>query len=604
MSNEYKFQVNLRGVINLLSDHLYSGPQVYLRELLQNSVDAITARQHLSPDHVGEIQLEVVAAADRPPTLVVHDNGVGLTEAEVHQFLATIGQSSKSDALQREDFIGQFGIGLLSGFVVCEEIVVITRSVQPEGETIEWKGRSDGSYSVRVLDYDFEPGTQVFLRAKPGCHEYFETPFVHRTARHFGGHLPYDIFVRGDGESVRINETPPWRYEYADRSTQRDKLLEYGREVFEMDFLDAFPLQSEVGEVEGAAFILPHAASTASKQTHRVYLKNMLLSEQVGNLLPDWAFFVKCVVNANQLRPTAARESFYEDENLQAARQTLGNGLKGYLMRLAREDRDRLDQIIGLHYLPIKALALEDDEFYRLFIDWLPFETSLGSMTLHEYRQQTPVVRYVRSLDQFRQISSVASAQSMCVINAGYVYDADLLERLPRVFPEVQIEEMDASELTQNFEDLTLQEREQVFELVRLADMVLQPYRCSAEIKKFQPGQLPALYISNNEATFLRSIEQTQEVADDLWSGVLGRLAEAPASTASSQLCLNYNNPLIGKLAQLQDRNLAGRSLEMLYVQALLLGHYPLKAGEMNLLSDGLLGLIEYGVNASQGEDQ
>src|SRR5262245_48103112 len=111
------FQVNLGGIIELLSHHLYSGPQVYLRELLQNATDAIAARQRSDKDFTPAIQVEVVQGPE--PTLVFEDNGIGLTEEEVHQFLATIGLSSKRDQLarQREEFIGQFGIGLLSGFL-------------------------------------------------------------------------------------------------------------------------------------------------------------------------------------------------------------------------------------------------------------------------------------------------------------------------------------------------------------------------------------------------------------------------------------------------------------------------------------------------------
>jgi len=62
MSTDHKFQVNLRGVIDLLSDHLYSGPQVYLRELLQNAVDAIVARRKLEPGHEGSVLMEVLPA--------------------------------------------------------------------------------------------------------------------------------------------------------------------------------------------------------------------------------------------------------------------------------------------------------------------------------------------------------------------------------------------------------------------------------------------------------------------------------------------------------------------------------------------------------------
>ncbi|HUG89677.1 MAG TPA: ATP-binding protein, partial [Planctomycetaceae bacterium] len=268
MTTPRNFQVNLRGVIDLLSDHLYSGPQVYLRELLQNAVDAVTARQHSQPEHRGSIRFEVFpASAKSPATLVVTDDGVGLSEDEVHEFLATIGQSSKRDPLHRDDFIGQFGIGLLSAFVVCEEIVVITRSVRNGARTVEWKGCADGTYSVRLLEHDFEPGTQVFLRAKSGTAEYFEPEFVQRTARHYGCHLPVPIQVQPGEDRTLINEDPPWRCEYTGREIARDRWLDYGRRVFDMDFLDAIPLESRVGGVEGVAFVLPFEASLSQRRT-------------------------------------------------------------------------------------------------------------------------------------------------------------------------------------------------------------------------------------------------------------------------------------------------------------------------------------------------
>ena len=125
---DYPFKINLRGIIDLLSHHLYSGPQVFLRELLQNSVDAIRARSQYEPMHKGEIQIELVGGrSQKPTTLLCADNGIGLTEEEVHKFLATIGLTSKRDEHweRPEDFLGQFGIGLLSCFIVSKEIVVI-----------------------------------------------------------------------------------------------------------------------------------------------------------------------------------------------------------------------------------------------------------------------------------------------------------------------------------------------------------------------------------------------------------------------------------------------------------------------------------------------
>ncbi len=163
---KHQFQVNLRGIIDLLSNHLYSSPSVFLRELLQNGVDAIRARQHLEATHAGQIEIALQRSDDGRPLLVFHDNGIGLTEAEAHRFLATIGESSKrgGDFERPTDFIGQFGIGLLSCFLVSDDIVMVTRSARGGEPVIQWRGCADGTYHTRSYqDPTVSPGTTVYL---------------------------------------------------------------------------------------------------------------------------------------------------------------------------------------------------------------------------------------------------------------------------------------------------------------------------------------------------------------------------------------------------------------------------------------------------------
>lgn len=601
MALDQNFQVNLGGVIRLLSDHLYSGPEVYIRELLQNGVDALTARQHLDPTHDGSIRIELIDSPDSSArTISVEDNGIGLTEEEVHQFLATIGQSSKSGEFSRDDFIGQFGIGLLSGFVLSDEITVITKSAKGNSSPVEWKGQADGTYSVRKLDTQISAGTTVYLRCKPGKEEYFQDETVERLLRHYGNHLPHEIEFTTSEAKITINEPPPWRKTFANSNAEQDAYLEYGREVFGVDFLDVIPLQSSAGGIMGAAFVLPYSASPASRQAHRVYLKDMLLAESVEGMLPEWAFFVRCVINANALTPNAARDSFHENEALLQARKELGLCLRRYLTGLAEYDRQALDRILQLHYLPIKSLAVEDDDFLRLIVDWLPFETTTGTTTLEEYCQQSSTIRYVRDVDQFRQIASVASAQNICIFNGGYSYDAALLERVGHEFTDRKVERVDPSDLVQNFEELTLDESEAAFDFMKLADVVLQKYKCRAEARKFDPADLPTLYSANDSATFLRSVEQSKEEVDEMWSGILDNVTQAATADAYAQLVLNFRNPLIQKLSTQKDRQLLQQVIEILYLQSLLLGHYPLAQGERGILAGGLLGLIELFVDKQE----
>jgi len=200
-------------------------------------------------------------------------------------------------------------------------------------------------------------------------------------------------------------------------------------------------------------------------------------------------------------------------------------------------------------------------------------------------------------VDQFRQIARVASAQGRCVINAGYAYDHELLAKAPEVFEDLAVEELEASEVVESFDDLTLEEQESAHLLLTVAEGALKPFRCEPELKRFKPADLPALFSTSKDGRFFRSLEQSREVADPLWGGVLDQLGKREKrSSAHSQICFNFDNPLVRRLVAINNRPLLRRSIEMLYVQALLLGHQPLNAKEMSLLNEGLLALIEFGM--------
>lgn len=602
---DFRFQVNLGGIIDLLSNHTYSSPDVYIRELLQNGVDAIVARNYLEPEHRGEIKIELSSQdSEAGSFLLFRDNGIGLTEDEIHLFLATIGETSKRDgwSLQPTDFLGQFGIGLLTCFVVSDEIVVVTRSAKDSSKTIEWRGRADGTYSLKAREEDIEPGTEVRLHCKSGREDYFVAQTVYRLARHYGGLLPFPIEFTDKHGTILVNEAwPPWKETHIDPVYERYLYLEYGRATFAIDFFDYVPLRSAVGDVEGVAFVLPFSPSLATRKTHRVYLKNMLLSEQTEGLLPDWAFFVKCVVNANDLRPTASRESFYEDEKLAATREALGQQLRQYVIHLAEQNPQRLQKLIRLHLLSIKALAVDDEAFFRIFVNWLPFETNMGTMTLTEYMKNNEVVRFVTDLDQFRQTARIAASQSLCVINAAYTYDAELIQKLPDIFRNVRLAIVDSHSLTHSFEYLTLAEQDAVSGFMEIANQVLEPFKCTAEIRAFSPGELPALYNASSEAQLRRSIATTKEITDSFWAELLDEVDGGLDQDAFAQLCFNYRNPVVYKIARMRDETLLRLSIQMLYVQAILLSHRPLNAKEMAVLNDGLLGFIDWGADAVEG---
>jgi molecular chaperone HtpG len=598
---DHHFQVHLRGIIELLSNHLYSGPEVFVRELLQNATDAIRAREAIEPGFAGEIELELTRPRDGGhATLTISENGIGLTEAEIHRFLATIGESSKRNIATGKavDFVGQFGIGLLSCFMVSDEIVAVTRSALPGNPAIEWRGRSDGTYTVRELEADIAAGTSVYLTCKPGSEEFFESDRLAELARHFGGLLPFPIRLKSGRKTSTINdEKPPWRRKFASAKKRTEALLEYGSTMFEQQFFDAIALDLSAEGADGVALVLDSSPGPTQKSDHRLYLKNMFLTDQAGDIVPPWAFFVRVVLNSDKLRPNAAREGVQEDAAFRRTRDAIGRKLRGYLIELSEHDPEKLARLIALHDLSIRALAVDDDEFCRIVFDWLPVETSQGDMTLGQYRARHDVIRYATSLDQFRQIAQVAAAQGLCVINAAYVHMSDLMEKYAEVFEDGRVQKIDAEDMVDTLADLNEAEDRSAAAFLELAETALSPLRCRAELKRFDPAELPCLYTSSAEGQFLRTLERSKDVAAPAWSGILGALSPANANLPTGQLCFNFSNPLVQGLLTVTDGPVLRRAIEMLYVQALLMGHHPLSEAEMKLLSGGLLALIEMAVD-------
>ena len=578
------FQVDLRGIVDLLSHHLYSSPRVYLRELLQNAVDAVTA--------AGAADAELTVEVDGA-TLTVSDPGIGLTEAQVHEFLATIGRSAKRDDLgfARHEFLGQFGIGLLSAFLVADDVRVVTRA--GDAPAVEWVGRADGTYSVGPAERA-TTGTTVTLTARPGCEQWFAPPTVVELARLYGGLLPYR--VRVDGEVV--SAAPPWRRDGRSAEQRRADLVGYAQETLGFTPFAVVELSVPEADLTGVAFVLPFSANPAARAGHRVYLKRMLLSESATDLLPDWAFFARCVVDSGELRPTASREALYADHLLETTREALGDALRGWLVDLARTDSGRLSQFLGVHHLGVKALALHDDDMLRLVDQWWPMETNVGRMTLAEFRSRYGMVRYAATTDDFRQLAAVAAAQDMPLVNGGYTYDAEIIERLPVLARDVTVTQLEPTDLTTRFDALDPATELALRPFLVAAQRGMDPLGCEVVLREFEPATLPVLYLSDRAAAFRGELRATRARADELWAGVLSAF-DKPAEERP-QLVFNHRSPLVRRICGLTDPDLVRLAVESLYGQALLLGYHPIHPADAALLNRSFLGLLDQAVPTEQ----
>ncbi|MDN5670032.1 MAG: HSP90 family protein [Renibacterium salmoninarum] len=603
------FQVDLRGVVDLLSRHIYSSPQVFLRELLQNGVDAVAARRLQDPA-APEGRLEIDSDGE---LLTVRDNGVGLTLDEATQLLATVGRSSKRDSvlnLRREDFLGQFGIGLLSCFLIADEIRVVSRSAFGS-RPVEWIGSTEGSFTLRSLD-DPAPdgkigdravlpvGTTVYLRPRATEAAIIEPGNIRRLAAHFGEYLALRISVAGEP----INKAAS----FLDPAGPPEEILALGTDLLGATPLDWIPLDIPGTGTRGIAYLLPTAPPPSAHQANRVYLGRMLLGERIDSLLPDWAFFVRCILDTDGLQPTASREQLVEDASLEFTREELGKTLKRWIVQLATTQQRRFDQFLSVHQLSLRALSLHDDELAAVIVPWLSVETAAGRMPIRALLESGGTLRYTETTDEFRQIAAVVPP-GMPVLNGGYAYESELIRRFPELNPQIQVERIRVAEVLDELAAPALADRDATAELERRAERALAEAGCKVSVRNFNPEHLPALYVADPEV--LRRIERSKasDVAPSFWAGIMANVDEQLGSNGKrpdddrlrSRLCLNWANPLTRELAGVDDELVFERTVRLLYVQAMLEGHRPLAAVDRKLLSGSLSDLIQLSVSPDFG---
>lgn len=532
------FHVDLRGVVDLLSHHLYSGPRVYLRELLQNSLDAVTARTQDDPQAPRRVR---IVPADLSPDGCLHvdDSGIGLDEDGIRAVLATIGASTKRDALglARESFLGQFGIGLLSCFLVTDEIRVTTRRAGTD-ETWLWVGRDDGTYSVALSPQPrAEPGTDVALRPRGSAADLLSAEVVERLASSYASYLPVDLVVEtAGGPVIAAGRRFPWE------GGGRDAALSLGEVVVGARPLDVVDLSDPVSGVRGQAFVLPHP--TGTRGGHRLYAKRMLVGESVPDVLPDWAFFVRAVLDTERLALTASRESLADDDVLGQTRARLGDQLKCWLLRMARTDRARAQEFFGVHHLG--------------------------------------------------QVAAIARAEDIAVLNAGYAYDRTILERWVARTDGVEAVRLEPEHLAGRFSDPDPDEAAAFAPLLDVARQVLGRSEVRPVVRSFRPATMHAVLLVGRDAHRERDRRDVAAAVDDPWSAALAEIAEPDAV---ARFVLNAEHHAVRRLADCGDAELQRVALEALYAHALLAGRHPLTPFDSALVARALPALIDRAVD-------
>lgn len=577
------FQVNLRGIVEILSHHLYSSPRVYLRELIQNARDAVVARRALDPTAPIGIEIEVDQYGGE---VIVRDEGIGLSEDEMRSLLATIGASSKRGEFlaARRQYLGQFGIGLLSCFLIADEIEVRSRSARGEdAPTVTWLGSADGTYTVRRAEQPLDrPGTEVRVRARVDDREWVGYQRVHLLAEQFASLIDLPVVLRAAGtpeRSLVSTRTPPW-------AMDEESAAWWCRQQLGFTPLAVLPVEVQAAGVRGVAYIADSPGRVGNRRGDVVHSHGMFVAADNTQLTPHWAFFVQLAVEAGELGLTASRESLQDGELLGQVREQIGVQIRAQIERLAERDPLAFARFLEVHDKGLLAMAVHDREMLDFVVRHLRWETSEGPLTLHRIFRTRGGAQYVTGMAAFSAFAPLMRARGTVLVNGGYVYGAEILRLVEEDRTRYRgLEPFSVEGLLRELPHPSGADSDLAARIRAHAEPVLSRLGMGLELRSFEPDSIPVLAIGLSGGFEVEDAEEP-----DPWAGFAEEFVTTPRGP---RIVFNLQSPPVRALAGDMDSRVRSEAITGLYVLGLLMAGESIDERHSELLSGTLRTLIE-----------
>lgn len=550
-----KMTINVPGVIRTLGESLYSDPGVSIRELIQNANDTCIVRQAEDPN-APPPEIHIRYDPYRR-ILVVEDNGAGMTAEEVEKFLTVIGSSHTDEVRQRleamgerslaERLIGRFGLGLLSAFIIGDKIEFVTRSYREGVEAIWWECAGEQEYQMGPGDRAM-PGTTVTVTVKQKQVGLLREDKLTELIHLFADLLKVPIFLDPIPRPVNVMSAP-W-----DRDATEKEYREYLNERYPNEsILSVIPIKIEEDDgafkVGGVLFVPKQPYFIVREHGDViVYVRRVYVCRDERTLLPDWAKFVKGVIESPNLRETTSREAIRRDENFERVQKALGRAILDYLTQVSEQDPRLFKEIVTNHNLVIKAWAVASDELFDRIKDIVLFTTDAGQMNLQRYFELSSHSRAAKAAgtdDAKRYIfyfttpggvgqhAMLFAAKGLRVIDAQHFPDEPFLQKYQARHDDVVLRKLDVGgEFI--FEELPRKENKWLE-----IEETYSRLRIDAKVVQFVPDTIPAVLI----------FPETEEVEDQVETLLADPNLSAPLKNLVRQMCEDRKRERRGKVS-------------------------------------------------------
>jgi molecular chaperone HtpG len=356
VAEKHDFGAEVGRLLDLVVHSLYSEREIFLRELVANAADAMDRRRFesltdstLAPPAEAKIRI----VPDKPArTLLIADDGIGMTRQELIDNLGTIARSgtrafgaalASAKPEDRPSLIGQFGVGFYSAFMVADRVEVTSRRAGSE-EAFTWASDGAGQFTIGPATRE-TAGTDVVLHVKSDADEFLDPIRLEAIVRKWADHVTLPITIAREGKDLPANEgTALWRKPKAEVSEQSyNEFYRHLGNFFDTPWTTLHWKAEGMLEFFALLFIpgmKPFEPVEGDRDSHvRLHVRRMFITDK-ADLLPHWLRFVQGVVDTEDLPLNVSREMLQTTPVLGRMRKALTGRVLSELKNHAKDTDD------------------------------------------------------------------------------------------------------------------------------------------------------------------------------------------------------------------------------------------------------------------------
>jgi molecular chaperone HtpG len=577
-------EIHSENILPIIKKWLYSDKDIFARELVSNAIDALKKvkllqeRGELESDDE-PLRIDIAINKDAK-TITFSDSGIGMDAEEVTKYIAQIAFSGAEDFLnkykgneEKEPFIGHFGLGFYSAYMVADKVEINTLSYKKDATPAFWSCDGSAEYTLDVGTRQ-KRGTDIVLHINDDSKDLFDEGKLNQILSHYCSFLPFPVFL--DGKQMNTEE-PLW-IKPASECT-KEQYLQFYRYLYPMEEDPLFWVHLNVDypfTLKGILYFPKLKREyDFNKNSIKLYCNRVFVSDSCKDLIPNYLSVLRGVIDSPDIPLNVSRSYLQMDRTVRLLANHISKKVSDSLTTLYRTEKERFYTCWQDVSVIIKLGAVEDEKFYERVKEFLIWKNSAGTWTtVEEYldlnRDKTKNrVLYTKDEKHVSHILDIYKSKGVDVLYADGPVDSYVINFLERRLSPTKFERIDSS-----IDDLLVdKEREKIVvdasgrtEAAKLADFVrsqLADEKLEVEAKSLAADGLPGFIVIDEHQRRLRDYMMSIDRNEDNL---------ALNGLVTPKFVINTNNKLIHAIQQLSTAkpDLAKELVKQAYDLALL----------------------------------